>query len=96
MFSQAKPGSRWPSPALAGSTGKTTHLDPVTGQQVSDGGTGGGTAVGAAAAVPTVLADSQSKSTSVTLSVLAGFILLMLLIVPPLVAQRLKRRTGGP
>ena len=74
----------------------TTHLDPVTGQQVSDGGSGGGGGTGdAAAAVPTVLADSQSKATSLTLSLVAGFILLTLLIVPPLVAQRLKRRTGG-
>ena len=67
----------------------------MTGQQVSDGGTGGASTTGDAAAVPTVLADSQSKATSLTLSLVAGFILLTLLIVPPLVAQRLKRRTGG-
>ena len=82
----------------AGSTAAAsggTHYDPNTGGYVANtsSGTGSGSdqqPVGSS----TVLADSQSGSTDLTLALLAGGLVLGALIAPAVVAGRLSRR--GP
>jgi phosphate transport system substrate-binding protein len=84
------------------STGASTgtHVDPNTGQVVSDSGTGGGTGNGGsgtgaqAVSNDTPLAGSQSHSTDITLGVIAGALLLGALIIPAAVGAHLSRRSG--
>ena len=75
-----------------GTTTGGTHTDPVTGQQVAN--TSGTSTGGVAVDEATVLPRSQSVSTDIALAILAGSLLLALLIVPPVVAARLRRK--GP
>ena len=77
-------------------TGSTSNQLPgvtsgsdATGQQVASGG-------GAVLGSSTVLAASQSHSVSITLAIVAGVLLLGVLVVPPLVAQRMRRRSTAP
>lgn len=81
--------------STGGSATSGTHADPVTGQQVANAVSNNGSTVGTGAeqavGQATVLPQSQSLSTDLTLAFLAGAVLLALLVLPPVVAARLKR-----
>ena len=78
--------------AAAGATAtksQSTHIDPVTGQVVTDNGDAGGG--GDAVAQPTDLAAYQRKADPVPYGALAIVILVLALLAPPLLARRLGR-----
>lgn len=90
---QSAGGSSTKSPSAG------THIDPNTGQIVSDGGSFGDSGNNGpgdvALANSTNLAKSQSGGQEATLGAIAGLLLLALLIVPPLVAHTVDRK-GKP
>jgi phosphate transport system substrate-binding protein len=87
----ANPGAT-PKAGAKSSAAAQTHIDPATGQVVSDiGGTSGGAdAIG----VPTDLAAYHSGST-MQYSIFAVVLLMLALLAPPLVARRLASRARG-
>ena len=74
------------SGANTATTGGNTTVDPNTGQVVSDG-SGSGADV---TTNSTALADAHTASTNTVLILIAGLLLLALLVVPPVVAMRMR------
>jgi phosphate transport system substrate-binding protein len=90
----SRPGSGTGTVGTGGGTGKAaTTVDPATGLPVS---TAGGTqAADQAATVPANLAGYRSSHLTAILAPLAVLLLLLALVLPPVIAVRLKRRGAG-
>jgi phosphate transport system substrate-binding protein len=78
-----------------GGTTQGTHVDPITGQTVSN--TGGSDSADAPVTVPAGLAGYRSSHLTAVLAPLAVVLLILALVLPPVIAYRMsaKRRGAG-